>query len=399
MRIAYVTETYPPETNGVALTAARTVEHLRRAGHAVLLVRPRQAGEPVGDTADEWRSFGVPLPLYPDVRFGLARRAALARRFEAAAIELVHVATPGPLAWAATAAAHRLHLPATSDFRTRFDCYSRYYGLGWAEPLVRNALRKLHNRGCRTFVPTEGLRMLLARHGYARLEVLGRGVDTARFDPVRRSAALRGRWGVGLAPVLLYAGRLAAEKNVGLALRAFEAARREVPDLRMVVVGDGPARAALQRAHPDAVFAGMQRGAALAEHYASADVFVFPSLTDTFGNVVLEALASGLPVVAYAEAAAAEHVRDGISGRLATPGDEAGFMAACIDLAHRIPPTMPGEARAAALAARWDSVLAAFEHALEATLRAWRGGTTPAPRGNEPCRSATSGRDGLRETP
>ena len=150
--------------------------------------------------------------------------------------------------------------------------------------------------------------------------MVGRGVDTERFAPARRSAALRREWQAESAPVLLMVGRVAAEKNVELGLRAFEGARRPAPDLRLVVVGDGPARSRLQSAHPDARFVGVQRGAELAAHYASADLFLFPSLSDTFGNVVLEALASGLPVASFAVAAAAEHVVDGLSRPAGRPG-------------------------------------------------------------------------------
>jgi len=170
--------------------------------------------------------------------------------------------------------------------------------------------------------------------------------------------------------VLLTVGRLAAEKNVGLALRAFERARELRPSTRMIVVGDGPARARLEAAHPAARFVGVQRGDALAAHYASADVFLFPSLSDTFGNVVLEALASGLPVVSFDVAAAAEHVRDGRSGRLVVPGDEAGFISETVSLAGDEAALAPMRAEALAAAARaaWPQVLAGFEAHLEATL-------------------------------
>ncbi len=371
MRIAFVTETWPPELNGVSLTVERSVRYLRSRGHAVEVIRPRQPGEARLDSADELRTAGCAIPMYPEMRFGLARMATLLRRFERSAPELVHLATPGPLAWAALAAARARGLATTSDFRTNFHQYSRYYGFGFLAGPGLGLLRRFHNLSDRTFVPTRATRDELAAAGFHNLSVVGRGVDTGRFAPALRSASLRTAWGAADdGPVFLTVGRVAAEKNVELALRAFAALRARRADARMVVVGDGPARKRLEAQHREALFVGVKRGAELATHYASADVFLFPSLSDTFGNVVMEALASGLPVVSFACAAAAEHVQDGVSGRLVAPGDEAAYIAAAADLA--VAPAALAPLRAAALdAARratWDDVLARFEARLRATL-------------------------------
>jgi len=368
MRIAYVTETYPPEVNGVALTAARAVAWLRERGHTVDLIRPHQAHEVVGARDDEWRTSGWPLPMYADLRFGLATAGALKRRFETGGIELVHVATPGPLAWQALRAARALGLPSSAEFRTNFHQYCRYYHLGLIAPLALRVLRGFHNTVDRTFVPTRALERELRAAGFERLAVVGRGVDTARFSPHHRSSELRHDWGVlDSAPLVLYVGRVAAEKNVALALEAFAAARVESPTAHFVVVGDGPQREALERLHPDVRFVGARHGDLLAACYASADLFVFPSLTDTFGNVTLEALASGVPVLAFDVAAAAEHVVDGVSGRLIAAGDDAAFAAALRELvvaperlaAMRVPAVQ------AAGRATWDEVLARFEAQLQ----------------------------------
>jgi glycosyltransferase involved in cell wall biosynthesis len=370
LRIAYVTETFPPELNGVSLTVERTLRHLRSRGHAIELIRPRQRGEPALDSAEELRTGGCPIPMYPDLRFGLSRIGPLRRRFERSRPQLVHLATPGPLAWAALVAARSLRIPATSDFRTNFHEYSRYYGLGWLASPALSLLRRFHNLTQRTFVPTRASRRELAAAGFERLAIVGRGVDGERFTPAARSEALRAEWQAGDGPVLLTVGRIAAEKNVELALRAFERARARRPSTQMIVVGDGPSRAALEAAHPHARFVGVKRGDELAAHYASADVFLFPSLSDTFGNVVLEALASGLPVVSYDVAAASEHVRDGRSGRLVVPGDEPGFVAETLSLVQDPGALAPmrEEALAAAARASWPGVLAGFEAHLEDTL-------------------------------
>jgi glycosyltransferase involved in cell wall biosynthesis len=371
MRVAFVSETYPPEVNGVALTIARSVRHMRRAGHDVLLVRPRQPGESRGAgadaDADEWRTRGLRIPMYPDLRMGLATSATLRRRIERFDADLVHVATQGPLGRAAVAAAAHIGIPVTSDFRTNFHVYCQHYGVAFARNVVMHYLRNFHNRTAATFVPCRMLCNELLASGFERVEVLSRGVDARLFSPQRRSADLRRTWGAADdTPVLLYVGRLAAEKNLPLVFQAFDAVRRQRADARLVVVGDGPLRKQLQATRSDVHFAGVLRGEALAAHYASADVFLFPSLSETFGNVTLEAMASGLCVVAFAQAAAGELLRDGRSGLLAPPGDTHAFVHAArraltgeVDLA-----ALRSQARAVAQASDWEPVLQRFEQRL-----------------------------------
>lgn len=372
MRIAYITETYPPEVNGVSLTVERTVRHLRARGHEVDLIRPRQSGEVPGEGTGEMRTMGCPIPMYPDLRIGLASAASLRQRLERTQAELVHVATEGPLGWSAIKAAQSLSLPITSDFRTNFHEYSRYYGLGWLKPVVLDYLRRFHNHGQRTFVPTQATRDRLAAEGFERLEVVGRGVDTVLFSPEKRSPELREALGASEGPILLYVGRLAAEKSVELALCAFEAVRMRMPGASMVVVGDGPLRKTLEEDFPDARFIGAQHGEDLARWYASADLFLFPSSSETFGNVTLEALASGLPVIAFDTAAAADHVDDCDNGLLVPLGEDKTFIASVCNLAwqHRHLGALRSHARRAALKVHWGDVLGRFESVLQETLHA-----------------------------
>ncbi len=378
MRLAYVTETFPPEINGVSLTAERFVRGLRARGHTIDLVRPRQSHELASDTDTEWRAPGLPIPMYRDLQIGLPLISKLVRRWQRARPNLVHVATEGPLGWAAIRAARQIDIPITSDFRTNFDQYSEHYGFGWMRGVVGGYLRHFHNATDRTFVPTPAVSQALTQQGFKRTEVVGRGVDAEGFSPQHASQELRASWGADeRSPVLLYVGRLASEKNVPLAFRAFEAVRSRLPGVRFVVVGDGPLRKKLARLHPEAIFAGPQRGRTLAEYYASADVFLFPSLTETFGNVTLEALASGLLVVAFRSGAAAVHIDDGTSGVLIEPGDEQGFIAGTCALAHQFRwlGMMRAGARRAGIAANWDAVINRFEfcladaaHAIEVPL-------------------------------
>ena len=298
---------------------------------------------------------------------GLPARRRLLCAWAAYRPDLVHVATEGPLGWSAIRAARQLGLPVTSDFRTRFDEYGRHYAWEGAVTLVRAYLRAFHNRTDRTFVPTRELQRQLSELDFARLTVSTRGVDAHQFTPQARSDALRAQWGANAdTPVVLTVGRLALEKNLDVALDAFHAVRKRVPRARLVMVGDGPQRNALRRHCPDAIFGGTQHGEALAAHYASADVFLFPSLTETFGNVVVEAMASGLPVVAFDTAAAGMLVRSQENGWLAPVGDTASFTQAAVALATDagLRQRLGQAARLTALGLDWPRVLERFEAAL-----------------------------------
>jgi glycosyltransferase involved in cell wall biosynthesis len=375
MSIALVTETYPPEINGVARTIGLMVEHLCAQRHHVQLIRPRQGASDVPKSARDLREVlkaGVPIPRYANLRLGLPAKSALVREWTQNRPDIVHVVTEGPLGWSALAAARQLRLPVSSDFHTNFHAYSRHYGFGWFNKAVAAYLRRLHNRADCTMVPTEEMRAQLAHMGFERLVVVGRGVDTALFDPVRRDDALRASWGCGGRDdvVVLYCGRLAPEKNVPLVLEAFEAMRAANPVLRLVLVGDGPQGDALKQRHAEYVFAGMRTGEDLARHYASADIFLFPSVTETFGNVTLEALASGLAVVAYNYAAAAQHIRDDRDGLLATLDDREEFKSKAVTLAnnvHRVR-QLGLAARAAARDIAWDRAFRQLERVLYGLL-------------------------------
>lgn len=337
MRIAVVTETYPPEVNGVASTVRHFVEQLAALGHDVALARPRQpdtAQRPGAAPIEEVLVGGLGVPRYPGLRFGLPSGGTLRRAWRAARPDVIYIATEGPLGWSALRAARALGIPAASGFHTRFDDFAAHYGLSLLTPLVFALLRRFHNAADATLVPTGELREFLERSGFERVHRLERGVDTTLFDPARRDEALRAHWGVpheGLA--VLHVGRLAPEKNLDLALRAFDAIREVRADARLIMVGDGPSRAALARRRPEFVWCGMKTGVELARHYASADLFLFPSLTETFGNVTLESLASGVPVVAFDYGAAREYVGPERAGRVVPRGDDAAFVDAAVALA------------------------------------------------------------------
>jgi len=365
MRYAIVTETYPPEINGVALTVQGLEHGLRARGHEVLLVRPRQQDEQGADS-DTLLVRGAGLPRYPGLKFGFPATKSLLELWTTNPPDAIYAATEGPLGWSALRAARKLGIPAATGFHTRFDQYMRDYGMPFLESTALRWMRRFHNGGDATLVPTRELAAFLQSQDFKQPVRLARAVDADQFTPARRDDALRKSWGVaddGLA--VIYLGRIAPEKNLDLAVRAFRELQRSRPDARFVWVGDGPARQKLAQEHPEFIFCGLQRGAEVARHFASADLFLFPSHSETFGNTTLEAMASGVPVVAFDYGAAREHLRHGVDG-MAVDND-ADFIAGAVALASddALRQTMGRRARTsmerlhpAQVAADFDALLA-----------------------------------------
>ncbi len=333
MRYAIVSETYPPEVNGVALTVQEMERGLRARGHCVDVLRPRQS--PTQRTAAHERLVpALGLPRYPGLRLGLPAPGSVQHQWRQRRPAAVYIATEGPLGWCALRAARRLGIPVATGLHTRFDAYLHDYGVGLLAPLALRWMRHFHNGGDATLVPTAELADALRERGFDKVERLPRAVDTVRFDPANRDPALRSAWGVapdGLAVV--HVGRVAAEKNLTLAVDAFRALQERRPDARFVWVGEGPELPALRAANPDFVFCGIRRDEDLARHFASADLFLFPSHSETFGNVTLEAMASGVPTVAFRYGAAREHLLHGLHGAAIEDRDEDAFVEAACRLA------------------------------------------------------------------
>jgi glycosyltransferase involved in cell wall biosynthesis len=402
LRIAFVTETYPPEVNGVAMTLAELVRRLHARHHQIELIRPRQGHEDAGlrpaqsavaDPAQGRSAIreilvrGIRIPRYSQLRMGLPARSALLHSWSNQRPDVVHIATEGPLGWSALQAARTLKLPVSTDFRTNFHAYSRHYGMRWLHKPIMGYLRKFHNQADRTTVPTRTLMGELTACGFERLVVVARGIDAERFDPRHRSLALRQSWGLAVDDLaVLYVGRLAAEKNLELLADAFEAIARVNPKARLILVGDGPMRAALQARLPDALFCGQQMGHELARCYASADLFLFPSKTETFGNVTVEAMASGLPVVAFADGAALELIRPGQNGVSIALDDDAGYVSAATRLAVDSDTcrALGAVARETALQLDWETIVDRFEVVIRSAAQGRFGtipmGTVSAPR-------------------
>jgi len=368
LSVASVTETWPPEINGVAMTLSRLVEGVRGRGHQVEVVRPRQRSDSTGSQpGDCLLRDSLPVPNYTGLRLGLPCGGVLAARWRRQRPDVVHIATEGPLGVSALRTARSLGIPVTSGFHTNFHDYSRHYRVGFLYQMVEGYLRRFHNRTRRTLVPTRAQVDQLAVSGFRGVAALGRGVDIALFDPALRSEAVRRAWGAGPQTlVCLHVGRVAPEKDIPLALEAFRAIARDHSDALMVVAGDGPERMRLKALYPEVVFTGLLDRDALATAYACADLFLFPSLSETFGNVVLEAMASGVPVVAFRYAAPALHMVDGQTGWLVACDDRAGFITAARAAAADPQRAMFGAAaRAAVLPLSWDGIVDRFLELIE----------------------------------
>lgn len=291
MRIVIVTDAWFPQVNGVVRTLAAVSDELEKRGHEVRILSP------------EGRRT-LPMPLYPEIPLALVSATSLGREITAIAPDAIYVATEGPLGWAARAHCRRAKLPFISGFHTRF---ADYLGLRFPLPGLAAAswsmLHSFHATSQAVLVPTRSIAVDLEARGFTRLKVWTRGVDHALFRPYARDALDLKR------PIALYAGRVAPEKNIAAFLSL------DLPGTK-AVIGDGPHRAELERRYPDAVFLGYRFGEELARMMASADVFVFPSLTDTFGLVMLEAMACGTPIAAFDVPSPIDVVSDGVSGAL-----------------------------------------------------------------------------------
>jgi len=378
MRLTLVSETFWPQTNGVSKVLGRLVEYAKARGDTVQLVIPRYK-ERRGNPGE----VGVPsfaFPLYPEVRVPLPRPGKLWKAIQAFRPDLIHVATEATLGLSVLLKARGKGIPVVSSYHTNFSQYTRHYYLGAFEKGVWNYLRWFHNQGLRTYCPSEMTRRDLLDHGFTNVEVWARGVEVALYSPSRRSEEIRGR--LKLAPddvLAVYVGRLAKEKNLPLLLRVFRRAKQRMANLQLLLVGDGPIRKTVESQAPPGVHCvGYKRGEDLAAHFASGDLFLFPSVTETFGNVVLEALACGLPVVGFEAGGVPHSVHHGENGLLAPLNDEETFQehfeGLCRDSQRRS--QMAKAARAYAETQTWGNIFSGLFASYETVLKTFQADRT-----------------------
>lgn len=373
MRISLVTETVFPQINGVSRTLDRLIKFCIAQGDDVQLLCPGYIGQQdvldVGVARTEFRA--VPLPFYPEVMLPLTTSSSVIDHLSAFRPDLVHIATEGTLGLAALRACRNLGTPVVSSYHTNFAQYLATYHARLLEPLCWRYLRWFHNRTLATFCPSASTKELLENHGFQNVKIWSRGVDSVLFDNRKRDESLRSRLGVKPGDILfLYVGRLAAEKNLDLLMKAWSILPAR-DHYRLMLVGDGPMRQKLEASNdPRIIFAGYRQGEELARYFASSDVFVFPSVTETFGNVILEAMASGLPTAGFDVQGPRDIVQHGKTGVLVEKVCHHTLMRAMEDVAtHQDRLRCMGQqARQYAQLQTWDHIMSTLRDSYFATL-------------------------------
>lgn len=364
LHIEVVTDTYPPDINGVAMSLGRLCDGLRTAGHRVDVIRPGRSRK--GYVGMPW----WPLPGYWEIRVGAPWPGQLLRRWKKDRPDACYIAIESPLGFSAMRAANKLGIPAIGGFHTHFRQYLHRYGMPNFAERVWRYQKWFHSRLNLTLAPSPEARDHLAAAGFTHVGILGRGVDCQLFHPAKRDDELRRSWGAGEhTAVAMVVGRVSSEKNIELAITAFDRMRAVRPDLVCVVVGDGPAREKLETNHPHVRFTGYRQGEALAACYASADILLFPSETETFGNVLMEGMASGLAVLAYDAAAAAWHGRDGENCLKVPKGDADAYLEAALRLTDPgLRASLGKNARSTAEQHSWQATVAELENHFRSIL-------------------------------
>ncbi len=324
MRIDFVTDTYPPDVNGVAMTLANLTAELRKRNHLVHICHTGETRR--GETSH----LSLSLPGYNEVRVGLPSPLKLRKRWKHKRPDVIYVATESPMGASAIKAARQLGIPVATGFHTNFHDYLDKSKVPHMQDIAMAYLKRTHNKADCTIAPSPDTVAMLEDSGFKNVKLMGRGINHERFHPNKRCKLLRSYWQAEAnEPVALIVGRLASEKNLPLAMQTIRELQVDFPSLKAVCVGDGPEKEKLQLAFPEVKFVGTQRDDELAAHYASADLFIFPSETETFGNVLIEAMSCELTCVAYDYAAAALYLKDGENGFTANKGDQAEFKNKC----------------------------------------------------------------------
>jgi glycosyltransferase involved in cell wall biosynthesis len=372
MRVTLVTETYFPQVNGVSRTLGELVRVLTQAGDRVQLIHPDYGPTCHREDVHPVRSFV--LPFYKELYLPRPPFGSVHRAIDAFRPDIVHIATEATLGHSVLRFARRRRLAIVSSFHTNFDQYSGHYRVGWARTAIWRYMRWFHNRTVETYVPSETTIRQLEHLGFERMVLWKRGVDSALFRPERPArAALRRALGWSADDLVVsYVSRIAPEKNVDYLAEALSIVAARRPSVRILLVGDGPTRPALeQRIGSFAHFAGYKTGEVLADHYAASDIFAFCSLTETFGNVVLEAMASGLPVVALKAGGVGETVQPGKTGVLVDPSEPpeslANALLGLIDDPHERT-RMARAARNYAVSQSWDAIMGGLRERYQAVI-------------------------------
>ncbi|TCB51821.1 glycosyltransferase family 1 protein [Acinetobacter sp. ANC 4779] len=376
LKIAIVTETWPPEINGVALSLLQLCKGLQKQGHKILLIRPEQQHACCDFLPNqECLVKAQSIPKYPSLQFGWPQFLKVSHALDEFVPDVVHIVTEGPLGLSVLQAAKSKGMSVSSGFHSPFQEFSRFFDLAFLVKPIQRYLRWFHNNTQLTCIPGKDTEYILRKFGVrCPLAIVGRGVDVACFSPEHSLSALRQQWkATSETLVMLYVGRLSPEKEIDVLVNAFIAMKQVTQqDVKLVIVGNGPDRSRLEmlcQSH-DVIFTGNLTGLNLAQAYASANVFVFASQVETFGNVVLEAMASGLPVIAYDYASAHLHVKNGETGWLSPLGQIDKLIQSIYQLPNNQQLKLMGmQARETVLNVGWQHPVRQFEQALYGVAR------------------------------
>lgn len=301
LRIAIITETYPPDINGVANTLYEIVKQLQK-NHEVLILRPEEHYYDVKINYNLKEIFFpfIKIPFYNEVKLGIPIIQKISDSFKAFQPDIVHIITEGPLGFFSLWIAKQMNIPVIADYRTNFNDYLKFYHIQYLDEFIKIYLNYFHNQCDLNLVPTLEVKKQLLKKQYKRIKVLGRGIDTHQFNPVKYSSILRDNLNIKSDDLMfLYVGRIAPEKNLYFLCNILEKIYNKYEHVKFVFVGDGPIKSELENRYQGVIFTGKLQGEELSQIYASSDVFLFPSKTETFGNVFLESYASGLPIISY----------------------------------------------------------------------------------------------------
>ncbi|WP_127586459.1 glycosyltransferase family 4 protein [Paenibacillus koleovorans] len=365
MKVALFTDTFLPDVNGVARTLGRWTAYLENRGVSLRIFAPQSSGavDAGNRSTDLMRFFSIPFLLYPECKLAIPNPNRIRQSLEQFQPDLIHVATPFNLGLYGQRYAHRHYIPLVASYHTHFDQYLSFYKIQWAEPMLWKYMHWFH-QSCRAiYVPSQSTLEHLDAKGFEKLEIWSRGVDVSRFHPMVDREAVRRRHGVGPDKfVYLYVGRVAPEKSVDVLLEAFELLPARVREQsHLLIAGDGPQRKELEEVYRDrgnVTFIGFLEGKALTELYAAADVFWFPSATETFGNVVLESMASGTAVIGAAAGGVRDNIQHEETGLLCSSGDVVANRDAALRLFYDrdLLGRLSRQGRAYSLKQSWESV-------------------------------------------
>ncbi|MGI8315441.1 glycosyltransferase family 4 protein [Halobacillus mangrovi] len=359
MKVAIFTDTYIPQVNGVSQTLKRLVSYLEREKIEYRLFAP-QTKDNAFHSELVYRFNSVPLFVYPECRLALPNMSVIRRNIEHFKPDLIHIATPFNIGLAGLYLGKKLNIPIVGSYHTHFDRYLQYYKLPLVSKLLWRYLHWFHHSFRTTFVPSDDARKELIRHGFSNVKIWSRGVDCDSFHPYFQEGWLKQKYSIKVPYILTYVGRLAPEKDLNTLIKI----AKELPDdvskkVHWLIVGDGPLRKSLEKDAPtNMTFTGYQKGRMLTQIYSSSSLFIFPSTTETFGNVVLESMACGTPVIASEAGGVQEIVENGKTGLLCTPCQVEEFIHSISKLLNdeKLLTKMSKSARTYALSRSWESI-------------------------------------------